>query len=147
MITRCVLNFICLQDSTWHRENWTHCIVSCFTIKLYYLKKKNSHISEEFHDWAFLSLSITPASICYLKKKKSQTFCFFFTSPDNSHLCLPYIISFRQGVLASPWLLKWFPRNLSTLQETCHSGRQSRTMLIPLVLSRVNRLSWTFMSY
>lgn len=79
--------------------------------------------------------------------KNHKAFGFFFTSPENSHLCFPYLISFRQGVLAAPWLLKWFPRNLSTLRGTCHRGRQSRTVLIPLVLSRVNLLSWTFMSY
>lgn len=97
-----MFNSISLQYSTQYRENWSHCIVSCFTITLYYLKK-NCQISEEYHCWIFSSLSIASPLSPPCHFKKSWTFwCLFSISSENPHLRLPYLLHSISGLLSPP---------------------------------------------
>ena len=139
-----MFNSVSLQYSTRYRENWSHCVVSCFTIMLYYLKKiakfQRTIITEFFCLFQLIASPLSPP--CHFKK--SWTFrCLFSTSSENPHLCLPYRLHSISGLLSPPVFSLKSGHSTGDLPW----GRQKRAMRVLLVLSRVNLLSCTFMSY
>lgn len=138
VITWCVYNFISSGLNLTPRKLNTLCSELLYNKTL--LPKKNplfrkSFMVEPFHLFQLLLCTLP------LKKKITNTFVFIL----YSHVCLPYLISSRQAVLAHPGSSSGFSE-MEAPERRPVTGRGKAGWCL-LYLSRVNLSSWTFMSH
>ena len=129
-------NFISLQDNLMLRKLNTLCSKLLYNSKAL-LPKKNKNKKKILRSrrisWLSFFMYFNCSLSCHLKKKITNTLFYFFLILDfhrNLQVCFAYLLSSRQGLLATPWHL-WCFSEIWAPCETCHSRKQSKNHACP----------------